>query len=78
MYRNEGNIGVAYQRRELHSTADARQMKKIAHLIKKVFKLKYFNLKQFQELAGKLQHASFGIPGGKGLFLPIYQAIKTA
>jgi hypothetical protein len=30
-----------------------------------------------QELAGKLQHASFGIPGGKGLFSPVYRALQT-
>mmetsp|Transcript_43339 Transcript_43339/g.44038 ORF Transcript_43339/g.44038 Transcript_43339/m.44038 type:complete len:84 (-) Transcript_43339:338-589(-) len=31
----------------------------------------------FQKLAGKLQHASFGIPGGKG-FSPIYKAISRS
>ena len=51
--------------------------KKIAHLINKVCKLKYYKLKQFQELSGKLEHDSFGISGGKGIFLPIYRAIKT-
>jgi hypothetical protein len=27
-------------------------------------------------MAGNLQHASFGIPGGKGLFSPIYNAMQ--
>ena len=30
----------------------------------------------YQKLAGKLQHASYGIPGGKGLFRPIQQAVQ--
>ena len=34
-------------------------------------------LQKFQQLAGKLQHASFAIPGGKGLFSPIYTALKA-
>ena len=37
---------------------------KISNLIKKLFKQSYCPLQKFQELAGKLQHASFGIPGG--------------
>ena len=45
-------------------------------MIKKFTKWKLVSLIKFQQLAGKLQHASFGIPGGKGLFSPIYQAIK--
>ena len=47
---------------------------KIIALTKKVLAAKATPLKRFQELAGKLQHASFGIPGGKGLFSPIYAA----
>ena len=50
--------------------------KKIAHLIKKVCKLKYCKLNPFQELSGKLQHDSFGVPGGKSLFFPIYRVMK--
>ena len=50
---------------------------KIVKLIKKVCKRPAVSLLKFQELAGKLQHASFGIPGGKGLFSPIYRALKT-
>ena len=49
---------------------------KIAQLTKKVLRSKAAPLKRFQELAGKLQHASFGIPGGKGMFSPIYAAMK--
>lgn len=46
----------------------------IAKLTKRVLKSKATPLQRFQELAGKLQHASFGIPGGKGMFSPIYAA----
>ena len=51
--------------------------KKICTLIKKVSSKKFCALQKFQELAGKLQHASFGIPGGKGLFSPIFKALRT-
>jgi hypothetical protein len=50
---------------------------KIARLIKKVCKTKFCAVVKFQEIAGKLQHASFGIPGGKGLFSPIHRALKN-
>ena len=49
----------------------------MAKLIKKLCKQSHCTLHTFQELAGKLQHASFGIPGGKGLFSPIYRALQT-
>ena len=29
-----------------------------------------------EKLAGRLQHASFGIPGGAGLFSPVQVALK--
>jgi hypothetical protein len=48
---------------------------KILTLIKKLSKLKQIPLKRFQELAGKLQHASMGIPGGAGLFSPLQMAM---
>ena len=48
----------------------------IVHLIKKMCKRTTSSRQRFQELAGKLQHASFGVPGGKGLFSPIYTAMK--
>lgn len=51
---------------------------KILLQIKSALKLQYVPILTFQELAGKLQHASFGIPGGKGLFSPIYLALKKA
>jgi hypothetical protein len=50
--------------------------KKIQILIKALIKRKSSALSQFQTMAGKLQHAAFGLPGGKGLFSPIYNAMK--
>jgi hypothetical protein len=41
-------------------------------LRKKAGKLR---LKDFQKLAGNLHHASMGLPGGKGLFTPIWTAM---
>jgi hypothetical protein len=35
------------------------------------------SLNKFQKLAGKLQHVSFGLPRGKGLFSPIQMAIAS-
>ncbi len=32
-------------------------------------------LNDYQKLAGKLQHALFGIPGGAGLFSPLQEAM---
>ena len=55
---------------------DPERCKKIVMQIKKVAHLRACPLLQFQKVAGKLQHASFGIPGGKGLFSPIYRAMQ--
>ena len=44
--------------------------------IKKVLKYKAIPLKPFQEIIGKLQHASFRIPGGSGLFSQLQMALK--
>ena len=50
---------------------------KMSKLIKEVCKQTHCPLQKFQELAGKLQHASFGIPGGRGLFSLIHAAMRT-
>jgi len=51
--------------------------KKIITLIRRVTHMRACSLFLFQELAGKLQHAAFGIPGGSGLFSPIYCAMHN-
>ena len=33
-------------------------------------------LLRFQKIVGKLRHAAFGIPSGKGLFTPLHDAIR--
>jgi hypothetical protein len=43
----------------------------IVKQIKDILQLKRASLNKFQKLAGKLQHASFGIPSGRALFSPI-------
>ena len=49
----------------------------IRKLINKIIKLKRVSLNKFQKLSGKLQHASFGIPGGSGLFSPIQRSMTN-
>jgi hypothetical protein len=44
-------------------------------LIKKLLQQKRSSLNKYQKVAGKLQHASYGLPGGKGLFSPIQMAM---
>ena len=51
--------------------------KAIRLLTRKILKKKRISLKKFQSLAGKLQHASLGIPGGEGLFSPIQMAMHN-
>jgi hypothetical protein len=41
-----------------------------------MLKIKSASLNKYQKLVGKLQHASFGIPGGTGLFTPIQMAMS--
>ena len=50
---------------------------KIRILTKNIITSKRISLNKFQKLAGKLQHASFGIPGGAGLFSPIQRAMAN-
>ena len=48
---------------------------KIVIQINSILKKKRVSLNTYQKLAGKLQHASFGIPGGPSLFSPIQRAM---
>jgi hypothetical protein len=47
----------------------------IIAMIRRMLRQKRASLHQYQKLAGKLQHASFGLPGGTGLFSPIQMAM---
>ena len=47
-------------------------MTKLRQAIKKMLRTKKgVPFKDFEETAGKIQHAAVGIPGGRGLFTPI-------
>jgi hypothetical protein len=48
----------------------------IISLLNSTLKVKRASLNKFQKIAGKLQHASFGIPSGRSLFSPIQMAMK--
>jgi hypothetical protein len=47
----------------------------ICTTIRSILKQQKISLNKFQQIAGKLQHASFGMPGGKGLFSPLQRAL---
>ena len=49
-------------------TLPSKKCAKITSQIKHLTKQKTVTLKDFQKIAGKLQHALFGLPGGPGLF----------
>lgn len=48
---------------------------KIADTIKTMVRKKGVLLNEFECIAGKLQHATFGVPGGRGLMSPIHRAL---
>jgi hypothetical protein len=54
----------------------SQKIKDIIKLIRGMLKMKRPSLNKYQKLAGKLQHASLGLPGGKGLFSPIQLAMQ--
>ena len=49
----------------------AKQFSDISTLMRKLLKKKRVALKQFQKLAGNLQHALLAIPSGRSLFAPL-------
>ena len=68
-------LGWLFDGSEFTLTLPASKCQKIRSLIKKILKMSRCSLKKYQKLAGKLQHASYGIPGGTGLFTPIQMAM---
>ena len=53
----------------------ASKVKKICRQLQQVLRKQQVCLGTFQELCGRLQHASFGTAEGTGLFSPIQQAM---
>jgi hypothetical protein len=62
--------GVAYTMR-----LPEKKIKDIILQIRKILQKKRPSLNRYQRLAGKLQHASYGLPGGRGFFSPIQMAM---
>ena len=52
--------------------------KTICGLLRRMMSRTSVSVQKFQQLTGKLQHASLGIPGGKSLFTPLDMALQTA
>lgn len=69
-------LGWIFDGRAGTITLPQKKVKKIATQITKILKQQAVSLNKYQKLAGKLQHASFGLPGGPGLFSPIDVAMK--
>ena len=71
---------LGWELNRLHATITlpASKCEKICKLLKQSSKESHLSLKQFQRIAGKLQHASYAIPGGPGLFSQFDQVMKGA
>jgi hypothetical protein len=69
-------LGWAFDGEKFTIKLPDKKCNEIIRMIKKMIKRKNSSLKKYQKLAGKLQHASFGIPGGTGLFSPIQVAMR--
>ena len=54
----------------------ATKQKRIINHIKAILKKSSVSLQSYQEMAGTLNHAAFGLPAGWGLFSPIYAAMR--
>ena len=68
-------LGWVFDGQNFTITLPPEKCKKITNLIKRLLRKKRTSLQKFQEIAGKLQHASYGIPGGASLFTPIQMAM---
>ena len=59
-----------------HNAITYKKCTDICTIMRKLLKKHRVTLNKFQKLAGKLQHASMGISGGRSLFTPIDMAIS--
>ena len=54
-----------------------KKVTKIEETITRILRTKSCTNTELQSLLGKLQHASLGIPGGRGLLCPLYKKLDT-
>ena len=72
MWRFEKEIlGWVVNGKQATITLPTQKCNDLCTLLKNISKKKQVSLNSFQKLSGRLQHASFALPGGKGLFSPI-------
>ena len=50
---------------------------KLVHSLTKILRTKHTTTTELQSLLGKLQHATLGIPSGKGLLAPLYKLLPV-
>ena len=68
-------LGWTFNGQEYTIALPPKKTKKIINQINKAQRAKRLRLKEMQQLAGNLQHASFAMPGGWGLFSPIQASL---
>jgi hypothetical protein len=69
-------LGWVFDGQEFTIHLPADKAKKLIKQTKQIAKKPIVTLNEFQKMAGKLNHAAIGIPAGKGLFSPIYNAMR--
>ena len=69
-------LGWIINGRDYTITLPPERLEKILLQINQAKRQKKVALNEMQQLAGKLQHASFAMPGGWGLFSPIQRALQ--
>ncbi len=69
-------LGWLINGRDYTITLPPDRLEKIIIQINKAKRKKRVELNEMQKLAGKLQHASFAMPGGWGLFSPIQRVLQ--
>jgi hypothetical protein len=68
-------LGWIFNGKEYTIRLPEKKVKDIILQIRKILQKKRSSLNRYQRLAGKLQHASYGLPGGRGFFSPIQMAM---
>ena len=69
-------LGWIFDGKEFTITLSKEKCDTIIMQLRKLLKINRPSLNKFQKIAGKLQHASLGIPTGAALFSPIQMAMK--